>query len=454
MPHVTRHNARAIRSLAESTATLAEAVPRAAIEAACARGYFRPLEEEALLTWFARLLSLRDALWTVIAEVVEAGGGRRRVLLQRLDDGEQRRLFLVGYAAACLLVRLDRLLVEEVAAHRLTQRKLNEGSLRLRIPRKQYTAVFESMALPRNAILMKSAMAVADKERAALRALARDPEIAPIADRLPWLEEALDPSKARYASLLLAYRDHALRRRGASANQQAAFGLLESSGRLVAELRDHWGAKRVTDEVRDALRVLLEPGDVLVTRHDVAMSNLFFPGAWPHAALYVGSPRDRRRLGITVDAEVARHWRDDRNVLEALKDGVRFRPLAETLAVDAVALLRPRLDASEIARAIERVAPHQGKMYNFDFDFFRSDRLVCTEVVYRAYDDVMAIPLNERAGRPTLSAEDLVRITLAGDRFDAVAVFGAAGCEDRLVVGDAAHEALAASLDADPSSDS
>ena len=198
-------SARAIRSLAESTATLAEAVPRAAIEAACARGYFRPLEEEALLTWFARLLSMRDALWTVIAEVVEAGGGRRRVLLQRLDDGEQRRLFLVGYAAACLLVRLDRLLVEDVAAHRLTQRKLNEGSVRLRIPRKQYTAVFESMALPRNAILLPG------------------------------------------------YRDHALRRRGASANQQAAFGLLESSGRLVAELRDHWGAKRVTGEVRDAL---------------------------------------------------------------------------------------------------------------------------------------------------------------------------------------------------------
>jgi hypothetical protein len=59
-----------------------------------------------------------------------------------------------------------------------------------------------------------------------------------------------------------------------------------------------------------------------------------------------------------------------------------------------------------------------------------------------------------RAGRPTLSAEDLVRITLAGDRFDAVAVFGTAGCEDRLVVGDAAHEALAASLEVDPSSDS
>ena len=71
---------------------------------------------------------------------------------------------------------------------------------------------------------------------------------------------------------------------------------------------------------------LLQPGDVLITRHDHAFTNLFLPGYWPHAALYVGSEGDRERMGVSLDAERAARWRGDRRVLEALKDGVLFRP--------------------------------------------------------------------------------------------------------------------------------
>jgi hypothetical protein len=63
-----------------------------------------------------------------------------------------------------------------------------------------------------------------------------------------------------------------------------------------------------------------------------------------------------------------------------------------------------------------RAASHEGKGYNFDFDFLRSDRLVCTELVYRAFDGIgnVTIPLSERAGRPKLFAEDLLRGQLPG----------------------------------------
>ena len=431
MRRVTEHNARAVEGLAAGVEALADDAPREALRHACERGFFRPAEEAALMDWFGRLLTMRDALWEVIAEIGEAGGGLVAGLAKQLSSVTDTRRFLVGYAAACLLVRLDRLLVQDVATHSVTQRKLNEGSAERRIPRKHYTAIFESLSLPRNALLMQGAMLVAAKERAALFALSGDPELGAVAGRLPWLEEALDPSKAGYFQLLLGYGDHAMRRRAASTGQKTTLGVMESSGRVVAELHDRWSDKRVDDKTRERLRALLKPGDVLVTRHEIAMSNLFFPGYWPHAALYVGSEQDRERLGVTVDDEVARHWRDDRCVLEALKDGVRFRPLEETLAVDAVAVLRPGLDTEQIARAIECVAPHQGKLYNFDFDFFRSDRLVCTEVVYRAYDGAMDIPLHERAGRPTLSAEDVLDLAFDGDRFDVVAVYGAGSCWGR-----------------------
>mgnify|MGYP002823385361 CR=1 FL=1 len=108
-----------------------------------------------------------------------------------------------------------------------------------------------------------------------------------------------------------------------------------------------------------------------------------------------------------------------------MKDGVRVRSLASPFKSDAITALRPRLDDGQLAEALARSLFHTGKSYDFDFDFTRSDRLVCTEVVYRSFDGVgdLRFPLVKRAGRMTLSGNDLVQMSLAGQFFDAVAVY-------------------------------
>ena len=320
-----------------------------------------------------------------------------------------------------------------------------EESVELRIPRKQFTAVFESLSSPRNALVMLKAMNFADKHRPTLQALADDPQVGGLVRDLPTLELPLDRSTNRYLKLAADFTGHALRRVGASAKQQLGFAALESAGRAVAEMRVHQRKRRVSRTLLERIRKLLRCGDVLVTRHDGALSNLFLPGYWPHAALYIGTEQARERLGVVLDDDKARLWTGDRCVLEALKDGVRFRPLEETLNIDAVAVIRPRLDERHIASALGRAAQHEGKIYNFDFDFFRSDRLVCTEVIYRAFDGLgdMHFELQERAGRPTLSAEDLLDLSLDGEMFTPIAVFGAPACANELVTGESIREVLA-----------
>jgi len=117
--------------------------------------------------------------------------------------------------------------------------------------------------------------------------------------------------------------------------------------------------------------------------------------------------------------------------------------LLSALAADAVVAIRPRLDRSDVAEAIVRGLFHEGKPYDFDFDFTRSDRLVCTEVVYRSYDGIAAVcfPLTARAGRLTLSAEDLVGMSLARTHFEPVAVFSPAHAPG-LSLGQAAESIL------------
>jgi Permuted papain-like amidase enzyme, YaeF/YiiX, C92 family len=431
---------RAVSSLAGAVDEIDGTIPSEMIANAVDRGLFRPQEEAELLAWFARFLTIRSGLWEVISDVSAPVDGR----VEGIFDTEEWRCFVLGYTAACLVVRLDRTLLETVAPASVTQRKLNEGSALHRIPRKQYTEIFESFTDPGKARQMEKAMRLARSHRRMLGAMSNDPVVGEFVARLDEREAVLEPSRRRYFKLLMNYLLHTFRRRGASARQQTVFATLETGGRLASELRDQWSPCRIDDDLRNRIDALLQPGDVLISRHERALTNLFLPGFWPHAALYIGSEDDRRRMSITIDEDRAARWSGERRVIEALKDGVLFRPLEETLAVDAVAVIRPQLDQDDLARGIARVTAHEGKLYNFDFDFFRSDRLVCTEVIYRAFDGLgpIEIPLQDRSGRPTLSAEDLLDLAYAGDGFEPVAVFGGPSCPDRLVEGDQAREAI------------
>jgi hypothetical protein len=447
--------AAAFAPLADAVRGLVEEAPENEVRESVARGWFRPVEEDRLVAWFSRFLTVRDALWETLGELIAAQGGDLRQIRKEMgEDDDAWAAFGLGYGTACAIVHLDRFLVERLAVHSATQRKLNQGDREHRIPRKRFTAIFESFTDPASALFLDEAIRVRKRLRRRLnRDLAHpaDPRLAMVAERLEWLESSLDPSKRSFLRLFVRFSLHSLRRRLASARDQSFFSIMEGSGHVVTEIRDHWRPDQVTAAVRERLAEILRPGDVLTTRHHRAMTNLFLPGFWPHAALHVGTEDDRRRLGVTIDADRAQSWSGPHRVLEALKDGVRFRPLAETLAVDAVAIIRPKLSEAALAEGLARAARHEGKGYNFDFDFFRSDHLVCTEVVYRAFDGLegLDIPLTDRAGRPTLAPEDLLALALDGAGFEVVAVFGVPDAPDRLFEGDEAIEPLRRSLRAD-----
>jgi hypothetical protein len=90
---------------------------------------------------------------------------------------------------------------------------------------------------------------------------------------------------------------------------------------------------------------------------------------------------------------------------------------------------------------------HEGKSYDFDFDFTRSDRLVCTEVVYRSYEGIGGVrfDLSRRAGRLTLAAEDLLRMALDRNVFEPLAVFAPTRASS-LLSGRDADDALRATM--------
>jgi len=214
---------------------------------------------------------------------------------------------------------------------------------------------------------------------------------------------------------------------------------------------DVGAAKRVTPDVIAQLKPQLREGDVIITRHDDAMSNLFLPGFWPHGALFIGSPETREKLGVPEVSGDFQHSENaseigEINILEAKKDGVLLRPIEETLQVDAFVVLRPKLTETQISEALKRGVSHAGKLYDFVFDFATSERLVCTEVVYRSYHGIgpISFKLSTKAGRKCLSAEDFLNQAIANDWFKPVIIYGVP--DNQLTQGQAAREVLAASF--------
>ena len=189
----------------------------------------------------------------------------------------------------------------------------------------------------------------------------------------------------------------------------------------------------------------LQPGDVLVERRNWYLSNLGLPGFWPHAALYVGSPSE---LAATFDDDpdvktwlaaektcdgtftqcLARampdQWAefnaldaegDVHRVIEAVSDGVIFTSLEHSGHCDYMSITRPRIPQLEKAFAIYHAFEYIGRPYDFEFDFASESTLVCSEVVYRAYDladdegEGVQFNLSVVFGRYTLPPNDMIK---------------------------------------------
>ncbi|MGI9015391.1 MAG: YiiX/YebB-like N1pC/P60 family cysteine hydrolase [Phycisphaerales bacterium] len=404
------------------------------------RGYFTPVENEHLRERYTNYLTARAGLLETIAELRPLTEDAHAVAMA--DPVARHSAFLIAYTAACLLVRAGRFLVDVSRDSSTIRAKLNEAIPERGVPRNQFAAIYASMTHPRNAWALRKAMQFADAHRDDLTALAAEtPDLQHIQAMLASCESAIRLDARRYLKARLRYRWYSWARRNRSAWQQTMFALFEGVGRVVADVRNPLHRDRVSPAIIAEVAQLLQPGDVIITRHDNALSNLFLPGFWPHAALHVGLPGS-----LSSGERVPAGWTGARRVLEARKDGVLLRELEDTFAVDAFTILRPQLSREQVEAAIGRALVHEGKLYDFEFDFSRADRIVCTEVVYRAFDGIgpIRMQLKKRSGRLTFSAEDVVDLAIPGNGFTAVAVFGIGGRDD-LVTGQGATAALAAS---------
>ena len=203
------------------------------------------------------------------------------------------------------------------------------------------------------------------------------------------------------------------------------------------------GAHLISSEQIGSMGKRLQPGDILIERHEWYLSNLGLPGFWTHAAMYVGTPGERRAFfsdadtlawvkgqGIADgDLEKLLKQRYPKayttsttplenghppRILEAISEGVSFSSLEFSGEADSIGVLRPRLARREKALAVLRAFHYSGRPYDFNFDFETDSSLVCSELVFKAYEPGpgmrgLRFPITEVMGRKVSTPNGMVR---------------------------------------------
>lgn len=372
------------------------------------REYYLPAEDDQLRWRFVSFLSYR----TELLRLVGTYSGFQAVR----DSDARARCFMLAHAAVMSNCEAGLWLVEQYRSRPLLRRKLNEAEPAWGIPAGMFDRIGEQLLREDPAQPLEEMAAYFESRRQewAERQVWTGPQS-------EWLGGRIDDATAyvrarRPPTQRLQLESFLQRVRQDVYNPVYAFQSAVSE--WVGDTRLAQRPPCVTADRIEQVRQRLRPGDILLERRTWFLSNAFLPGFWPHAALYIGSEDELRSLGVLDDPAVAEYVSRLREagpdghrptVVEAVSEGVVLSSLDHTLQADYAAVLRPRLDDAARAEAIAAAFRHLGKPYDFEFDFFTSDKLVCTELIYRVYEGRLHLPLRKVMGRDTLPAVELVQ---------------------------------------------
>lgn len=330
--------------------------------------------------------------------------------------------FLLAYVSGLTLYREGIVLVTMFRDRPRARAKLNEAEPIWGIPPDIFETVYRNITNPTNVRLLGEAWDYYTSQvpQMALLGLTEGAEFGWLHDTIRQQQRyiegsAIDIWKGKWDIL---WRDLQVLQREATYNAVAILGM------FVGHVKILISQPLISLAQVQELKGLLQPGDLILERRNWYLSNGFLPGFWTHMALYVGSLEDLTHRGLTTHPLVRQYLAEyrqpdknghERRVIEAIAAGVSFTSLEESAAADHIAVLRPRVSEARKNAAIARAFSHYGKPYDFDFDFSSTDKLVCSELIYRAYDEEIQgegvrFPLVRILGRETLPPDEVVRM--------------------------------------------
>ncbi len=177
----------------------------------------------------------------------------------------------------------------------------------------------------------------------------------------------------------------------------------------------------------DALRHLqsqLQPLDILLEKTPFRLTDKLIPGHFGHVAIWTGTQAELIDAGVWSELLVEQYAdrigsdrnpdsKDEHQVIEALRSGVKLSKLEDFMNVDDVAVLRPVFDEDserdDAKEALLMAFRQVGKKYDFNFDVNTTDKIVCSELAYISFP-TFDWPTEETLGRHSISPDNVAQM--------------------------------------------
>jgi uncharacterized protein YycO len=387
-------------------------------------------------------------IWQTVLDYMRAIDGTKRYWSQFhrfnlvTDHNAHARSYLVSYLAWLIQYRQGLRFIDLTVPNKTMEKLLDEGSVQHDVPPRAFASLKYNIIHVKAVSQLLGGRHYFKALRKTLKELYGDQEETRYAFSLidDYNAQARAQLKER-AAIQFSYNAYDIAR-------DATFEVWFPVQTNVAEWMGDTKVRRlhqhlITPEQLGAMRQHMQPGDILVARHNWYLSNVGLPGFWPHAELYLGSPQEleswaddpevkrwvasQPQAAGSLTEHLERAWpaawanykeqAEDghpRRLIEAISEGVVIRSLEQGAGADYVGVLRPNYPKVEAAKAIDKAFSMYGRPYDFNFDFVTDESIVCTELVYKSWQPGEGkqgppVSLVKVMGRQTLPANDLIR---------------------------------------------
>ncbi|MCJ8330180.1 MAG: hypothetical protein HRT89_22030 [Lentisphaeria bacterium] len=372
------------------------------------RGYFTPDEEMHAKRMFFKYRNFRAAVMEIIYNWKDFDTFE--------DEDTSAKAFILAFASAIQLYHWSSLLVEAYKGNDAIVSKLNEVDINLGIEGNLFDQIYRNVTRVEIQEELYNAAIFYEEKR-------------------EWIETHLDDS---FKQLLHSVdRSYTSIKRGSVDRWVTRLNRdMDITGRRMAmPIKDLWfnmqkmaidfvgsiwldTIPKIPQDHIKSFQELMQPGDFFIVRPESKSSTVLIPGWWTHGSIYLGGFDALQGAGFDNLENVSKNKdkliNESGDIIEALSPGVVFSKMYYSMSVDHAVAIRPLLNESDRRNSINDALSHLGKPYDFDFDIGRSDRLVCTELLYKSFHKKGGIDfeLKSRYGRPTINADDIIEKVL------------------------------------------
>jgi len=172
------------------------------------------------------------------------------------------------------------------------------------------------------------------------------------------------------------------------------------------------------------LQSVLQPLDIILEKTPFRLTDKLIPGHFGHVAIWTGTKAQIIDMGVWNEPLIQQYAeqisvdddpnsKDQRQVIEALRNGVQLNTLDHFMNVDDIAILRPIFDEGskgELSKQALLLAFRQlGKDYDFNFDVNTTDKIVCSELAYVSFPS-LDWPTQKTLGRHSISPDHVAEL--------------------------------------------